>query len=187
MWNILSHATLPMIMLPVGEIPPDGYTVEAQTANPNYLTDIIPQIRQQVDYLVDGTPGRTDSHGNLVSIDAMRIIFTLKTSSSGAKNAYLCSPGDISSNLVGVVLSRKAVLRKITLCVQSPVAEDVEFGIRVNRDMNNATASILETGLIKDVEELYLPLEATDELSVYMASTKNVKNPIVILEVVWRD
>lgn len=39
MWNICTHPTNPTILIAVGDSIPSGYTVEAQTSNPNYLAD----------------------------------------------------------------------------------------------------------------------------------------------------
>lgn len=39
MWNICTNPTNPTILLAIGEEIPLGYTVEAQTSNPNYLTE----------------------------------------------------------------------------------------------------------------------------------------------------
>ena len=41
MWNVLISDTNPTILLPVEEAIPEGYTAEAITSNPNYLTDSI--------------------------------------------------------------------------------------------------------------------------------------------------
>jgi hypothetical protein len=41
MWNICTKPDNPTILISVEDPVPEGYTVEAQTANPNYLTDIV--------------------------------------------------------------------------------------------------------------------------------------------------
>lgn len=48
MWNICTHPTNPTILIAIGEAVPAGYTIEAQTSNPNYLTDsaIVPAGRK---------------------------------------------------------------------------------------------------------------------------------------------
>jgi hypothetical protein len=44
MWNVLSDGNGNLQLLPVGEPVPDGWTIEAVTANPNYL-DPVPTQR----------------------------------------------------------------------------------------------------------------------------------------------
>lgn len=39
MWNICTRVSNPTILVPIGETVPEGYTVEATTSNPNYLTE----------------------------------------------------------------------------------------------------------------------------------------------------
>ena len=38
-WNICTHPDNPVILLPEGDLIPNGYNIEGQTSNPNYLTD----------------------------------------------------------------------------------------------------------------------------------------------------
>ena len=44
MWNILSHPENPTILLPEGMEVPEGYVLEGQTSNENYLTELAAPI-----------------------------------------------------------------------------------------------------------------------------------------------
>lgn len=39
MWNVCTKPDNPTILIPITDAVPDGYTIEAQTSNPNYLID----------------------------------------------------------------------------------------------------------------------------------------------------
>jgi hypothetical protein len=43
MWNVVSDGNGNLQLIPVGEPIPDGWTIEAVTANPNYLDPVPPQ------------------------------------------------------------------------------------------------------------------------------------------------
>ena len=42
MWNICSKAEQPLILISVEDAVPEGYAIEGETSNPNYLTDSAP-------------------------------------------------------------------------------------------------------------------------------------------------
>lgn len=48
MWNICTKIDHPTLLIQEGDVVPDGYIVEATTANPNYVTDIAAPVPQEV-------------------------------------------------------------------------------------------------------------------------------------------
>lgn len=51
MWNICTHETEPTILLPLNAPVPEGYSIEGQTSNPNFLTESVPDYGRKITVL----------------------------------------------------------------------------------------------------------------------------------------
>lgn len=51
MWNVCTKENEPTIIVPENDSIPEGYTVEAQTCNPNYLDDLKRKVYESDEFL----------------------------------------------------------------------------------------------------------------------------------------
>lgn len=146
-------------------------------------------LPNQLPILANGMPAYLEPTLNkLISIASATYVFGVV--STGTRNVYLNSMGLIASNTLGIILPRNAIVRSVTVTLSATTSSGTSAAVQLR--VNNATTAIA-TYSIPDASDrsinlnLGVSLNAGDELQLYLAAAKNVTNPLVFVEISWRD
>jgi hypothetical protein len=154
----------------------DTYIAE----NPNYK-DIL-NSNAEVLSLNNGMPAYY--HGDIL-LSVANVTYTFGAKSSSTKNIFLNRYEGITSNLVGAVMPRNAIILNATCAIQSPV-NSCGFRIYVN-GMPVGSLLTFAADTAKLIANMDVLLVAGDGVSVKHEGTSRIKNPIVTIEVAWRN
>ena len=138
--------------------------------------------------LNNGMPAYIEATGGVLTSGASNT-YAFAIKSNGTRNVYLNIQGDIVSSLQGYYMPRNALLRSVSFSGQNALAAAVTLDIKVGiGGGTTAKTYTVATGATHaEFADQSLQLAAGSMISVYMGSASNVTNPIVMLEISWRN
>jgi hypothetical protein len=136
--------------------------------------------------LANSMPAYYEPVGNvLTSIVSGTYVFALST--NGTRNAYLNTAGVVPSNTTGFIMPRNALIRGAVIQSSKALNDPAEFQLRTDVGGTILTLT-LNAGLNHlEIPNLSVPLDMHHALSVYLAASSNVANPLIVLEISWRN
>lgn len=145
-------------------------------------------LSAQILKLANGMPAYVNPNNALISIASTFINFILAT--NGTRNVYLNLSGDIASNILGFVVPRNATVVSVSIgsSANATTNTNAVFNLRKNDSTSTLGAYALQAGTdSRTFSNLNLNLNAGDELQCYLSANSNIPNPIMFVELAWRN
>lgn len=144
-------------------------------------------IQAQVPKLTNGMPAYVNSNAALISIASTFLDFNL--ASTGTRNVYLNLAG-IASNVLGFIVPRNATI--ISVSIGSSAAAGSSTNAVFSLRKNDSTVALGSYALLsgtasRTFSNLNINLNAGDELQCYLAASLTVANPVMFVELAWRN
>ena len=144
-------------------------------------------LQAQVPKLANGMPAYVNPNNVLISIASTFLDFSLAT--TGSRNVYL-NWSSIASNVLGFKVPRNATIISVSIGSSANAASGTNaiFSLRKN-DLTTALGSYaLSAGTAsRTFTNLNINLNAGDELQCYLAASLTVANPVMFVELAWRN
>lgn len=126
----------------------------------------------------------------LISIATVTVTFALSTPVLATRNVYLNNVADIASNTLGFVIPRNAMLIATTIAISQTVNSTANTSFQLRR--NGGTTALISFAVPANSKKAvynaqHLQLNAGDELQAYISASSGLSNPIMTLELAWRD